>query len=271
MYCTVESLIESNRLFQVLNDRLKASSCFSEELYIKIVKYIDSYFTLKKASLEDVEKAYLTFIRNYNKDVKAFIETNKYPYELAKTDRQDIDRFSYNVVLLLSVVFTPHRFRIMQLLDEKLNDGESLVIGCGPGLEISLINSNNIDAYDLSIEKELKLLNSNVAFHETYFDGSVNKKYNQILLIEILEHLERPIELLEICKKALRKRGYIHLTTATNIPQFDHLYNFQADHIDFEKEILNCGFEIVFDEDITHEYLTTDPQSKNKYYIIKLK
>ena len=88
-------------------------------------------------------------------------------------------------------------------------------------------------------------------------------------MIELLEHLSEPYILLEKCQKVLSEKGKIFLTTATNIPQFDHLYNFEASHQDFEKKIQNMGLSISFMEEIPHQYITLDIGAKNRFYILE--
>jgi 2-polyprenyl-3-methyl-5-hydroxy-6-metoxy-1,4-benzoquinol methylase len=51
-------------------------------------------------------------------------------------------------------------------------------------------------------------------------------KYDAILLIEVLEHLAKPQSLVSQAAKSLTEYGRMFLTTAIDIPQFDHLYNF---------------------------------------------
>ena len=268
-----ESLIEKNRLFTILNDKVLASKYFESDLYQQLLGYTDKYVQYHNLSLKEVKKAYLSFIKEYNKDVRIFDETNKYPLEITE-DRQAPSRIDYNIILLLSTFLNPHRFRIMQLIKEKnLAAEKGLFIGCGPGLEIDLTLDKvaEIVAYDLTLDEFLiDHYAKNIEFRNEFFNGEGTEKYDSIFLIEILEHLKDPFKLLANCKKVMKKSSRIYLTTATNIPQFDHLYNFESDHSHFNKMVTEMGFKIDFSEDIFHSFITKGADSKNKFYILSI-
>ena len=124
------------------------------------------------------------------------------------------------------------------MLSNQNQSGRALFIGLGPGLELFLTQDRHseIDAYDVSINENLPNQFPRAAFHATYYTGQNPAYYDCIYLIEILEHLSDPFDLLHICAQSLRAGGQIMLTTATDIPQFDHLYNLPDDHSDFEKK-----------------------------------
>ena len=88
------------------------------------------------------------------------------------------------------------------------------------------------------------------------------------LLIEILEHLEDPDTLLADTAKALRPGGQLYLTTATNIPQFDHLYNYPEDHTGFERQLSNLGLKIDAVEILAHRYMDIEIGAKNHVYAL---
>ena len=268
---SIDKLIESNRLLEMLNEEVMNCSFYEKGLHDKIKIYVEDYIQKESPGNISVEKAYFNFIRSYNKDMKQFATTGKYPLELdVKT--KALGRFEYNVVLLFSCLFSVHRFRIMQLIDQqstKVEDG--LFIGCGPGLELELVKSRmrNLFAYDLTMDNFLFEKHPSVFFKQEYFDGkNSSKKFDSIYLIEILEHLSEPYDLLKICASVLKNNGSIYLTTATNIPQFDHLYNFSSDHKEFEQWILKNGFVIKYKEDIIHNSVTMDIDAKNRFYVI---
>lgn len=271
---SIKEIIKSNRLLEMLEEEVKSSNFFDKVLYQKILSYTEDY--LAKEGQEQIapEKAYFNFIRSYNKDLKAYAKTGKYPLEI-DTERPLLNRFEYNVVLLFSCLFSVHRFRIMQLIDQQSQEIENgLFIGCGPGLEIELVKSkmDKLYAYDITMDDFLFESHPNVIFKQEYFDGTNSGiKYDGIYLIEILEHLSNPFDLLTICRKVLSTNGKIYLTTATNIPQFDHLYNFEPNHQTFDNWLKSNGFTIDFMEDIPHQSVTIDVAAKNRFYIISKK
>jgi 2-polyprenyl-3-methyl-5-hydroxy-6-metoxy-1,4-benzoquinol methylase len=168
----------------------------------------------------------------------------------------------------------PHRMRIMQLLRDKadlLNGGRAMFIGCGPGFEIELTNkkSRKTIAFDLEIDPFLIKKHKKVEFRNQYFDGNTDESFNEIYLIEILEHLTAPFELIKNCCDVLEPNGLIYLTTATNMPQFDHVYNFEVSHSVFENKISEMSLDIVYKENIRHEYIVSDIESQNCFYVLK--
>ncbi len=268
---SIDGLIKSNRIFEMLKEGMDQSIFYDQTLYLKIKTYVETYLFKEAQNRVAPEQAYFKFIRSYNKDMKAFSQSGKYPLEI-NPEREILNRYEYNVVLLFSCLFSPHRFRIMQLLDNRTEPvANGLFIGCGPGLEIELVKNKmkNLYAYDIIIDEFIIEKHPEVIFKQEYFDGTNSeKKYDAIYLIEILEHLSDPYDLLLKTQKSLSNDGQIFLTTATNIPQFDHLYNFNADHIDFESWLAENNFSIDFMEDIPHETVTMNIEAKNRFYII---
>ena len=268
---SIKELVATNRLLEMLVDEVRKSEFFEESLYQKMTTYTEEFLTKEGQGQIAPDRAYFNFIRAYNKDMKEFAKTGKYPLEIDQ-ERPMLDRYAYNVVLLFSCLFSAHRFRIMQLIDQKSEQIENgLFIGCGPGLEIELVKSKmkNLYAYDLTMDDFLFEKHPKVIFKQEYFDGKNDDiKYDSVYLIEILEHLSNPDELLTICRNALTESGKIYLTTATNIPQFDHLYNFEPDHIEFENGLKENGFNIELMEDIPHHSVTMNVGAKNRFYII---
>jgi len=264
-------LLIKKRLFTVLSDQVKDSEFYDQNLYDKLIAYADAYIVHHKLTPKEVSKSYLSFIKEYNKDARLFDETGQYPLEL-DADRGEPSRTAYSIILLLSTLLTFHRLRIMQLIQNKTELGEAgLFIGCGPGLEIDLVRSKftKLVAYDLTLDPFLRgYYFDSVDFRNAYFEGNGKEKYSHIYLIELLEHLADPYEILINCKKVLDEKGQLFLTTATNIPQFDHLYNFPADHMEFDEKLMEMGYSILYSEDIVHDYMTKSIGSANKFYIL---
>jgi len=177
------------------------------------------------------------------------------------------------LILMLSTVLTEHRFRIMRLTSEQSRSAVSgLYIGVGSGIEIEITRGKNkhCTAHDLSISNFCKEKHKHVQFIEREFTGGeAGMRYDQIYLIEILEHIPDPFELISLCFSSLNPGGQILLTTATDIPQFDHVYNFDSEHTEFEKIILGKGLEIVHWEDLQHRYMIKAIDAKNRFYTLR--
>ena len=262
-------LLELSRLLTVLYDNLP-DEIKSDKLYVKIESYLEKYARFNEISPEKAVEIYTDFIMSFNKHCKLFTKTGKYPVENGLTNFS-ISREEYDIVLLLSVLFTPHRYRIMQLLEQSKPAEKALFIGLGPGLELFLTRTKfkEIHAYDLSVNKFLSTEFSGIHINMELYSGQNSNYFDSIYLIELLEHLQDPYELLDICFKSLIKGGKIYLTTATDIPQFDHLYNFPKDHAKFEEQLKQMGFLVLYKELIQHNYLTMEIKPINHFYIIE--
>jgi SAM-dependent methyltransferase len=267
----IREAIAKNRLFNMLLSKLKSDAHFNQELFDRMADYTDKYLEATGVTAKETLQHYSDFIQTYHKDAKEFAASGKFPLEVDE-DREPLERKAYDSVLLMSTLLTTHRFNIMDLVASESNAAEkALFIGCGPGLEIQLVKWQfaGIVAHDLDLGEQLPELHPGVEFRKEFFDGTSDEKFDTIFLIEILEHLEHPLLLLENCRRALRANGTILLTTATNIPQFDHLYNFESDHVDFERQITAMGFEIQVMFDLPHTGVTLDIGAKNRFYVLK--
>lgn len=265
----LKELLDKSRLLCVLYDNL-SDEIKEDKLYKYIELYLEKYVHFNNVNADKAVDIYTRFITIFNKHCKQFNKSGKYPAENG-LDNISLSREDYDIVLLLSVLFTPHRFRIMQLLNQKLQADKALFIGLGPGLELHLTreNLNEIHAYDLSVSKFLFSEFPNCLINSELYTGQKQNYFDAIYLIELLEHLTDPFILLEICHQSLKKGGKIFLTTATDIPQFDHLYNFPKDHIYFEEQIKHIGFSVLNKEMITHNYLTMDIKPCNHFYTLE--
>ena len=270
---SIDQIIEKKRLLQLLINRVYKSDFFEETFFETLKDYVSSYIDYGSGGQEEkAEVIYRNYIRSYNKDMVEFEASEKYPFQLEKSILNP-SRYEYDIILLFSCLFASHRYRIMQLihqLTEEANKG--LFIGCGPGLEMELVKDkiDTLIAYDLSIGEFPKIKHPEIDFREKYFQGNkVEIQYDSIYLIEILEHLLDPYELLANCHNVLKNNGKIYLTTATNIPQFDHLYNFEPSHKEFDDKLNQMGFKVEFVEDILHQSLTLDIGAKNRFYVIR--
>jgi hypothetical protein len=266
-------LLASSRLLTVLHDNL-ADEQKSSSLYNEVSLYWKKYADFNQIDIENSISIYTRFITNYNKHCKQFIKTGKYPTEISPDHAiasSDLSREEYDIVLLFSVLFSPHRFRIMQLIKEQSVTGKALFIGLGPGLEMSLTATNyeEIQAYDLTVNKFLFSEFPAVALKNELYTGQQTNYFDAIYLIELLEHLSDPYLLLVTCRDSVKKGGKIFLTTATDLPQFDHLYNFPKDHMEFESKIKSMGFIIIYKEQIEHKYLTMDLKPCNYFYCLE--
>lgn len=263
----IAKLLSENEVFNYWFTKLCNNAVCDPITLDRVLHYADRYIAFYGFSAPYINASYLNFINRYIEDIEKFVKTNEYPLS-AGSQPFHVSRSVYDLVLMLSILFTVHRFRIMQLVRTKSEPVEEvLVVGLGSGIEIDLIkeSAGAITAFDLSVSDFCKSTLTDVTVRQAYFTGDAEKKYDRIYLIEILEHLESPYELLEKCAGALTAKGQIFATTATDIPQFDHLYNF-SNLDEFEKRVQELGLKLSFREDIPHE-MSFDIGAKNTFYI----
>ena len=262
-----QSLISNNRHFNVWHDTLDIS-IISSPLYKNLISLFNRFVSYHNLDITTVAKIYLGFLKEYKINCNQFADTNKYPPHLNGTIKE-INRVEYDLILILSALFTEHRFEIMNNVSN-LVSSDTLLIGIGPGIELlALDKSKKIDAFDLSISKWVKEVFPNINFHECLYTFEENRTYDSIVLIEILEHLDNPYELLETCFKSLNTNGILKLTTASNIPQFDHKFNFPVNHEIFEKNILEIGYKIRTKIIIKHKNMEKRFKSFNHFYLLE--
>ena len=85
---------------------------------------------------------------------------------------------------------------------------------------------------------------------------------------ELLEHLDQPYAFLADCRESLSPGGQLVVTTAANVPQFDHKYNFVPDD-EFERRAALLGLAVEHQRVIPHAYPRTDISARNVFYVLK--
>ena len=159
---------------------------------------------------------------------------------------EPVPRDRYNISLLLSIVFTNHRFEIMQQLDAFLADctepaGRIASVGTGTGYELRLTARTlppgwTIESYDTDetvradaqhyLEffgvKRPVVWGNEFPLDEVRPDS--RGKYSAIVLCEVLEHLPDPLQCLRSVREYLAPGGRAFVTMAVNIAQEDHIF-----------------------------------------------
>ena len=240
-------------------------------LYGVLEGYINDYLLDTGLSAKEVIIKYFSFLQDYMDCCYTYQKNGKYPFQYREI--KDYERVHYDIALLLSPIVAEHRYKIIKhLYTTNFSDGEEiLIVGLGSGIEMDIILKSthetklNIDAYDMSIGQYVKeRFKDLVTLFEAKFEGNKDK-YDSIIAIELLEHLPDPIAFLKDCSNSLVKGGRCMVTTSTNMPQEDHLFNFE-DLKRFEKDCQNIGLEIVFKDDIVHKSSFSSIGSKNTWY-----
>jgi hypothetical protein len=241
----------------------------------KLVKIFEDFIN---EFLIDTELTPLEIINLYNSFLKLYLQRCRefsahglYPFQVGEP--RLFRRTDYDIALNLSILFSEHRYRIIEnLYGLQLDDNESvLIVGLGSGLEVDLLmksNENkliNIDGYDMDMGQFVKKrFAGTINLFEEKFQGN-GRVYDKIVAIELLEHLLQPYEFLQDCYNSLKKGGLCLCTAATNMPQDDHLYNFDNDD-HFLSQVAEIGFHVDVKNDIIHKSNFRSINSKNTWY-----
>lgn len=156
-----------------------------------------------------------------------------------------VSRDLYNVALLLSIPLTNHRFEIMQQLGAFLSGltapaGRIASIGTGTGYELRLMARLaagwTIESYDIDDRVQLEArrfleyfgVSREIAWGREFpLDAPpprFRRRYDAMVLCELLEHLPDPSAALRTVRECLTTDGRAFVTMAVNIAQEDHVY-----------------------------------------------
>ena len=214
-----------------------------------------------------VELTY-AFLRRHLAHVRRFEETGAYPHALDGAI-EPVDRMEYELALLLSTLTTAHRYRLLELVREEAGEGErAVVVGCGPGLELALLEGRyaRTVGYDLEISPFVRHRQPTAKLRETEFTGQEHD-VDTVFLIELLEHVHEPFVLLGRAVDALAPGGRAVLTTVSNEPQFDHVVDFEPGEV--ERFAADRGLEMVRHERIPHRTRRTERLPFNDFYVLR--
>lgn len=218
-----------------------------DELLIKIYQY----FSLQEITPDLLALDYLKMVNDMRKETIFFLKNGVYSCDnqlmaFEKVySRKDIMSYYMNA-LLVSQILWKHHFDMFIYFRENLkkyykeNDKISILdIGPGHGFFSLIIKTDipdfqQLDIVDIS-ESSLKQTkqiigneNEKIAFiNDDIFNFETSNKYDLIILGEVLEHLDHPVEILKKLTNLLADNGILWLTTPTNAPALDHVYLFK--------------------------------------------
>jgi len=176
-------------------------------------------------------------------------------------DQPDIMRY-YMVGLLLSYMFWPNHYKILCFLKNHIgsinNINNFLDIAPGHGLftvEVFNIfpesNGSLIDISETSINVTKDILSAfkvnldqlNFIKNNIFSVSFEQDEFDFILMGELLEHVENPLELLIRVRNFLSLKGTIFITTCANSPAIDHVYHFHLIE-EIQSHIIDSGYII---------------------------
>jgi len=182
------------------------------------------------------------------------------------------DRYrKYNVIVLTVLRFL-YKFRVKSWVKSfKENNYYAMEIGCGDGFMLSILK--NMGWKVLGVERDEKsVIHARNMFgidviSEPISETIYENKFDMIILFQVLEHVDRPVELLNKCKKMLRTNGKIIISfpnfeswqaklTKHNWLHLDvprHLNHFTKDSMNFYLDKLNLSIDRISFRSFEHD------------------
>jgi SAM-dependent methyltransferase len=265
-----DELLKSDRKLELDYEHASADAPeIAKRVRVVASAFLEDYAVFNGMSKEAVLASYAKTIRRYATDIRAFVASGKYPLQV-NANQEPLSRTDYDLFLILTIIVTRHRCAIMEEISRIATAGKSLVIGVGSGVELGFIQAAmGGDAYDLYINPFARTAFPKWRFHEELYRPA-GDKYDAIYAIELLEHLDQPYTFLSECAASLSPGGRLVVTTATNVPQFDHRFNFTSDD-EFRRRISELGLELESKRVIPHAYPRTEIAARNDFYVLTKK
>lgn len=275
---------------KVPTQRKKIEGFFGEypQARAELAQFLSLYrpfMTQEQISLDMVVDSYLALVSQMLHSRLEFLRTGRYPARSQAVALEEIYRNrstmqQYMLGLALSYFLWRHQFQLLmfyrQTLENLAGGNRFLEVGCGHGLLlVELMNrtggDSTIEVVDISrqsLDMTANLLKASFAndrrcafFHCDIFDFQVEGGYDFISMGEVLEHVERPRELLARLAGLLAPEGRLFVTTCANCPAVDHVYHFE--HVEQIREVISqAGLQVEAE-------LTAPSEQKDMGYLVK--
>jgi SAM-dependent methyltransferase len=247
-------------------------------LYGMVDAYLGEYCAAHGMGPAEAAHGYMAFAARYQDDLRRFAATGRYPAE-AGAPAPDFDRAVYDVFLLASVLATGHRFRLMAEVARLCAGagGARLVFGAGSGLELLLPVPDGapVTAWDRELAPFVRgrfpqaaLRDDDILAPGAPGAPDLEGRFGCVLAVEVLEHFARPDAVLAALAGALAPGGLLVATTARNVPQFDHLWNF-TDPAAFEARARGLGLTVEARMVVPHDYRLLRVDADNVVYALR--
>jgi 2-polyprenyl-3-methyl-5-hydroxy-6-metoxy-1,4-benzoquinol methylase len=204
------------------------------------------YFQCNHITPQQVAIDYLHMVGDMRREMGYFMINNKYscPNQseaLKRVYSQPLVMRYYLNALLVSNLLWEHHFRMLMYFKTEISalfkDSINVLdIGSGYGLYAKLVKEcwpgagiNIIDISETSLRMAQQIVGADHAdfINCDIFDYYTDNGFDLIILGEILEHLDDPLELLKRVAGFLSPNGVLWLTVPTNAPAIDHVYLFR--------------------------------------------
>jgi 2-polyprenyl-3-methyl-5-hydroxy-6-metoxy-1,4-benzoquinol methylase len=264
-------------VFAVLIDEIREKNVSHRRFLENALRYLtddekqilDSYITFlihEGKSIPYIAECYNSLVNAVVAEQFYFIKHKKYRFSKFSEVESLVyfnDEFmeKYMIGLGISTFLWPQHLKIHRFFLNKLPlniEGNYLEIG--PGHGFYFMNAMKISSYryfeGIDISPKSVLLTNNILksnFFGKFENFSIrqgdfiqfpsNKKYDAVVMGEVLEHVENPGSFLEKIHTITHDGSFIFITTVINAPVIDHIYLFDSIE-SLENLIISAGFKI---------------------------
>lgn len=247
----------------------------SDEFYSEADQFFKSYESFADEVGKDLEfgiESYLKVVSDTLMEQIRFMQTGEYScksfddaYERVYNNPEVMEYYMHG--LLMTQFLWAHHFDILKFFRSSLSGIDKevkkyLEIGGGHGLyleeAIRIFGARNeyhmVDISKSSLEMAKSFVkSSDVKFMlQDIYEYDVDIKYDFITMGEVLEHVEKPVELMQQIHRLLSDDGYSYITAPANAPAIDHISLFESSD-DIRKIFTKAGFTVVDDISIYTE------------------
>ncbi len=234
----------------------------------RFLRTYSPYLESRGVGVVELADAYLQMLDEMLMARIHFTQTNEYPRksqaESLEAVYQDPDLMTrYMLGLALSQFLWEHHYRLLSFFRRSLDDLPSvkrcLEVGSGHGLYSlealarlpSLATYDIVDISQASLDMTrgiLQIIHPEASAKISFVLGDVGQfrptvAYDYIMMGEVLEHVEQPLEILVSLRHALQENGRLFVSTCVNSPAIDHVYHFRS--VDQIRSLLGAaGFVI---------------------------
>ncbi len=240
---TIRSLIGDQspiqaRFLEKTSDLLSADD-------IQELEDLIGFYIQKGQTCESLAASYLSVVDDFMTEQAYFRKHKKYRYSSLKEVMNQTylsDEYMEKSMLGLSLTqfLWPNHHKLFQFFKQTLptnKSGTYLEIGPGHGLYFSAaIRLGRYDKYlavdlspkSLEVTKAITNRNVNSRFEcVNFLSWKTEEKFDALVMGEVLEHLENPLEALQKVRELTHPESYIYITTCMNSPALDHIFLFR--------------------------------------------
>lgn len=260
----IEKLITKNELQKKYIKNWQLSQQEIEDLN-DVLKFFTDAYDGKNYDIEYIVDSYLFLNNMIMEETYYFVSNDKYRYSSFK----EVDDIVYNnkeymekymMGLAVSEYIWINHLKMIRYFENNSNSffgDKYLEIGPGFGQYLSrAITKCDFKKYFACDVSQTSVEGSNqylkyqgiqdkcIVEHKNFFDYDSSDKFDCIVMGEVLEHVEQPLEMLEKICSLLTENGKAFITTAINAPTLDHIYLFRSaqEVLDMAKK---AGFHVV--------------------------